>query len=83
VATFAELQRQRKAALREVRRRQRAADSSLERMERRIFNLLDRKTLIDVEDAIELYDKYYAEFVTLVKSTETALVNFYNIIAYT
>jgi len=57
VATLAELQRERKTSLREVRRRERALDTELERMERRIFRLLDRKTLITTDDSIGLADR--------------------------
>lgn len=67
--------------LREVRRRQRSADSSLERMERRIFALLERKTIIDEEDAIQLYERYFKEFYSLVKNLEQGLVDFYGIIS--
>ena len=80
MATFAEVQRKRKEALREVRRRQRATDSSIERMERRIFRLLDRKTLLNVNDAIELYDKYYKEFISNVRLLERGLIAFFNLI---
>lgn len=68
-------------ALREVRRRERAADSSIERMERRIFALLDRKTLIDEEDAIQLYERYFKEFHNLVKDLERGLVDFYGVVS--
>jgi len=70
-----------KEALREVRRRERATDSSIERMERRIFALLDRKTPIDAEDAIELYDRYFKEFWNLAKSLEQGLIDFYGVVA--
>ena len=78
---IAEYKKRVNAALREVRRRQRSADSSIERMERRIFALLDRKTLVDEEDAIELYDKYYKDFIQKVKHLEKGLIDFYGILS--
>jgi hypothetical protein len=53
----------------------------MERLERRIFRLLDRKTLIDVEDAVELFDKYYKDMVNKIRTTERALVRFYEIVS--
>lgn len=50
MATLAEVQRERKAGVREVRRRERALDTKLEEMERRLYRLLDRKTLITTAD---------------------------------
>lgn len=60
MATLAELQRERKAALREVRRRQRSLDTDLEKLERLIFSMLDRKTLITTSDAIKIADRTVA-----------------------
>lgn len=50
-------------------------------MERRIFALLERKTIIDEEDAIQLYERYFKEFYSLVKNLEQGLVDFYGIIS--
>lgn len=73
------LQSVRKQALREVRRRQRAADTLIERLERRIFALLERKTLIDEEDAVELYDRWFRPFMDAVKSLEQGLADFIDV----
>lgn len=81
MATEAELQRERKEALRQVRRVQRAADTMIEKMERKLFKLLDRKTLIQERDAVELYDKYYKPFVDQIRVLENALIAFYNVSA--
>lgn len=75
MATVAQLQSERKNALREVRRRERTADSQIERLEREIFRLLDRKTLLTVENAISLTDKYRT-FVALVTDLEKSIVDF-------
>ena len=69
------LQSARKAYLREVRRRQRAADTAIERMERRLFALLDRKTLIDAEDALDFVDRYWKPFWETVKDLEKGLAD--------
>jgi len=79
MAEQAATQSQRKAALREIRRRQRYADTLIERIERRLFALLDRKSLVDEEDAIELYEKYYLPFVAAVKEMEKGFIDFYGI----
>ena len=54
VQTFAQIRMERKRALRAVRLRQREMDSAIERMERRIFALLRRKTVLTVKDAKDL-----------------------------
>lgn len=58
MATQAEERRKRKAGLRQVRRTQRTFDTAIEKLERRIFRLLDRKTLITIESASDLTDLY-------------------------
>ena len=55
----------RKAAVREIRRRQRTCDTVLERIERRLFQLLDRKTMLDVNDMIDLADRFKSWLVTV------------------
>ena len=70
------LQAARKQYLREVRRRQRTADTMIERMERRIYALLDRKTLIDAEDGLELYDRYWRPFWSAVQDLEKGMADF-------
>lgn len=78
--TVAQVQSQRKAALREVRRRERAADSQIERIERRLFTLLDRKSLITPEAALTLVP-LWSEFVSLSKRLEQGLSDFFEIVA--
>ena len=81
MATFAEIRTERKNALRYVRRTQRAFDTELERMERTIFRLLDRKTVLTGDDALRIsrmwnavngkardFEKGLAEFYTVVSS---------------
>ena len=78
--TVAQVQSQRKAALREVRRRERAADSQIERIERRIFTLLDRKSLITPEAALTLVP-LWSDYVSLNKKLEQGLSDFFEIVA--
>ncbi len=80
MATFAEIKRVRKTALRHVRRAERAADSAIERLERRIFTLLDRKTIIDRDAALTM-DPLYRDFFERVRQTERALRDFYEIVS--
>lgn len=72
--TSAELQGQRKKALREVRRRQRAADTAVEKLERRIFRLLDRKTLISSE-SMETLIPLWNEFIKNVRDLEHGIAD--------
>lgn len=74
MARETELQRQRKAALRAYRRTQRRADTLIERVERRIFQLLDRKTLIVNEDLQSLVN-FHNEFIAQVRVMERDLVS--------
>lgn len=75
MATLAELQRERKTALREVRRRERSLDTELERLERRIFRLLDRKTLITTADALNVADRINA-LGQLLRQLESGVADF-------
>jgi hypothetical protein len=76
VATDAQVKRQRLSALREVRRRQRATDTSIERLERRLFRMLRRKTVIDTDDAAALYEDYWRPFFDRVRELEQSLADF-------
>lgn len=71
----AALQRVRKAALREVRRRERATDTAIEKIERRLFVLLDRKTLITHEVALTIVP-YWNAFLSRVNDLEAAVTDF-------
>ncbi len=73
--TFAEIKRERLAMLRLVRRQQRAFDSSLERLERRIFTLLSRKTVIDRRTALTLVP-LYNDMIRGVEAFERSITNF-------
>lgn len=74
----AELQRQRKSSLREVRRRQRAADTAIERIERRLFTLLDRKTLITREVALSLVP-LWNDYIAKTRDLEKGLADFISV----
>jgi len=80
VATVYQLQQQRKSALRECRRRQRKADTAIEKIERRLFRLLDRKTLITEEDAMKLVPEWN-DFMKQVRDLEHGLADFISITA--
>ena len=56
--TFAQIRQERKQALRQVRAAQSSLDSNIEKMERLIFRLLQRKTVLTTEDAKRLSDAY-------------------------
>jgi len=71
----AALQRVRKQALREVRRRERAADTAIEKIERRLFTLLDRKTLITHEVALTIVP-YWNDFLSRVNDLEAGITDF-------
>lgn len=74
----AELQRERKAALREVRRKQRAADTRIEKIERRIMTLLNRKILITQESARTIVP-LWNDYVGANRALETAIADFISI----
>lgn len=82
MATVAEVQRERKSYLREFRRRERAADTAIERVERRIFRLLARKTLIIGSD-ISMLVNDYNDFVAKVRDMEKALADVYTSVSST
>jgi len=79
MATYAQIARQRRDAVRDVRRLQRELDTRVERMERRLFRLMDRKTMIDLEDAVELVDKYWAPIEQAMRDCERQLNAFLTI----
>jgi len=76
----AELQRDRKRAAREARRRQRAADTSIERIERRLFALIERKTLITPE-AAETLVPLWNDYSSKNRDLEHALADFIAIVS--
>lgn len=79
MATFAEVRAERKRALQEVRRRQRAHDSEIERMERTIFRLLDRKTVLESKDAVRLAE-HYSSLTQSLRRLEQGLTDFNTIV---
>ena len=80
MATLAELKRERLAALREFRKLERTADSAIEVLERRIFRLLERKTIIDYEAALTLVP-LYNDFVAKVQIMEKGLADFLEVVS--
>ena len=54
MATAAQVRADRKRALRNVRRMERTLDTEIEKMERLLFRLLDRKTILTTEDAVRI-----------------------------
>jgi len=80
VATFGELKRNRKNALRGVKREQRALDSSLERLERRIETLRGRKTIIDREAALTLVP-LWNDFAIKIRTVEKSLADFISVVS--
>ena len=79
MATEAQLQRERKAGVRELRRTQRALDTQVERIERRLYQLLDRKTLIDRDDAVWMVN-LWIKLLELLGNMERALTDFVEIV---
>lgn len=77
----AELQRERKSAAREVRRKERDADTSIEKIERRIFALIERKTLITPEAAMSLVP-LWNDFKAKVTDLEKSIADFIGIVSY-
>lgn len=80
MATEAQVQRERKAGLRAVRRDQRAADTNLEKWERECFRLLRKKRLIDYEDADRLLNLYNT-FSASVQKWEASFANFLKLLS--
>jgi len=78
MANTAELKRERLAALREARKVQRTADTAMEVLERRIFRMLDRKTIIDRESALTLVP-LWNDFIAKARLMEAALADFISI----
>ena len=78
--TFADVRRDRKLYLRFVRKAQRAVDTQIERMERTIFRLLDRKTVLDVRDADRLAE-HWRQVTAEQRKVEKSLADFYFILS--
>lgn len=72
--TVAEVQRQRKGMIREIRRLERATDTELEKLERRLFRLLDHKQLITAAEMRGLM-LYYESFVKKAQLMEKAIAD--------
>lgn len=79
MATLSELKRQRIAAARAARRLQRDADTSIERIERRLFVLISRKSIIDQESAMTLVP-LYNDFKRKVGRMEKGLADFISVV---
>lgn len=78
--TFAEVRAERKVYLRFLRKSQRAFDTELERFERTIFRLLDRKTVLDVRDGQRLAE-HWRKTVDKARGIEKGLADFFFILA--
>ena len=78
--TFAEIRSERKIYLRFLRKSQRAFDTELERFERTIFRLLDRKTVLDVRDGQRLA-AHWRSTVEKARAIEKGLADFFFIIS--
>lgn len=75
MASIQELRRERIVALRAARKVQRTADTAMEVLERRIFRLLDRKTIIDGDSAMTLVP-LWNDFIAKARLMEAALADF-------
>jgi len=80
MASEAQIQRERKAALRAVRKEQRATDTALEVWEREAYRLLRKKRLIDMEDGSRLVGLYNTVNATFSK-WESALQYFLKVLS--
>ena len=78
--TFAQIRAERKAALQEVRRKQRALDTYIERFERHIFRLLDRKTVLTGEDGLAIA-KYIDSIYEPLNKMASAVADFYIVVS--
>lgn len=72
--TYAQRQAAVKAAVRQVRKAQRAVDSALERHERELYRLLKRKTLIEPRSLGSLV-KYWDEVLNRSGRTSQAMTD--------
>ena len=78
--TFAQIRSERRQGLRQVRNHQRAVDSQIERIERLVFRLLDRKTVLVPEDAKKIATEIDSLYDPLTKMTN-ALADFMIIVS--
>jgi DNA-binding TFAR19-related protein (PDSD5 family) len=74
VATYYQVQRVRKAQLRQVRRVERSLDTQIEKFERELFRLQLRKTILDQEDAARLA-KFWQNVGSMAQQVEKELIN--------
>lgn len=72
--TVAQIQKERKDLIREIRRRERETDTTLEQLERRLLRLIDRKTLITAAEMRGLMG-YYSRFFAKVQAMEKAIAD--------
>lgn len=79
MATFAQIESERKKSLRSVRRAERSLDTTVEVMERRILRLLDRKTVLQSKDAQALSTDY-AELAVRLRTLEQNLRDFFVVV---
>ena len=79
MSRFTEAKRARKEAVRATRRVQRQVDTSLEKIERRLFRLLEFKEIITREN-VESLIPMYNDFIEKVRRLEKALADMISII---
>lgn len=75
MATYAQVRAERKRALQGVRRAERALDTQIEVMERRLASLKRRKTILTSQQAAELGSQF-SRIVVAVNGLERALTDF-------
>ncbi|MBA7549402.1 hypothetical protein ES705_41883 [subsurface metagenome] len=80
MATLRELKSERVQAARAARRLQRAADSAIERLERRMDTLIARKQIIDRESAATLVP-LYNDFRNKVRIMENGIADFITVVS--
>lgn len=71
----AEVRRERKQALRQVRAAEKALDTEIERMERRLLRLLDRRTILTIKSAEEL-NRFYDQLVQRINNLQQSLTDY-------
>ena len=76
--TEAQLRSRQKLWLRAVRKRQRSADSSMEKLERQILRLLDRKTRITMPQT-EALDALFIDLSQKIDLLEIGLADFFTL----
>ena len=77
---YTDVKRERKEAMRAVRRAQRAHDTEIEKLERTVFRKLARKTILTLDDANEIVGKF-TSLLNKLKPLEKAIADFITIVS--